>query len=475
MLTGLDYTNFIDTFKWFYSMKKIFILVFLVASCLAYLSFSGDYEKPFKLPPNPQPGGNAAIGYQYLVTGDYLKSGIPYNLFKLTVGNKKENYLGRTGDNEFVNYDFTALTAPNGEKIVAPNCLSCHGQVFDGELYVGLGNTFIDFSVGAAAPKMASFLLDRIISVDHDKYLAAKNFLQGTKALNGQLTTKVRGVNAADRLAGVLVSHRDPVTFAWSDQPLMEIGSEVIPTDVPAWWLLKKKNAMFYNGFGRGDFAKFLMASNLLTVTDTAEAREVYSHFNDVLAFLYTLQPPKYPKQINDQLAQTGKALFEDNCSKCHGTYGKDVFYPNLLIPESTIKTDSALFKANYSKPEMVNWFNNSWFTKGTNPAKLVPYEGYIAPPLDGVWITAPYLHNGSVPTLEALLNSKARPAYWTRDFKTPEYDYEKIGWKYTAEDKPKKKAYNTTIKGYGNYGHYFGDDLTNNERKAVIEYLKTL
>jgi hypothetical protein len=42
---------------------------------------------------------------------------------------------------------------------------------------------------------------------------------------------------------------------------------------------------MFYNGFGRGDFGKFLMASNLLTVNDTSESREVDSHFNDVLAF----------------------------------------------------------------------------------------------------------------------------------------------------------------------------------------------
>ena len=36
-------------------------------------------------------------------------------------------------------------------------------------------------------------------------------------------------------------------------------------------------------------------------------------------------------------------------------------------------------------------------------------------PPLDGVWATAPYLHNGSVPTLEAVLKSSDRPALWQR------------------------------------------------------------
>ena len=134
------------------------------------------------------------------------------------------------------------------------------------------------------------------------------------------------------------------------------------------------------------------------------------------------------------------------------------------------------MYKSNYSSTQFIDWFNNSWFTKGDHPARLEPFEGYIAPPLDGIWITAPYLHNGSVPTLEALLNSKIRPRYWSRDFGHPEYDYEHIGWKFKTEAQPNgTKVYNTDLKGYGNYGHYFGDVLTEEERKAVLEYLKTL
>jgi hypothetical protein len=134
------------------------------------------------------------------------------------------------------------------------------------------------------------------------------------------------------------------------------------------------------------------------------------------------------------------------------------------------------LNESNYQNSNMVDWFNNSWFGKGANPGKLVPYNGYIAPPLDGVWITAPYLHNGSVPTLDAVLNSRERPPYWTRDFSKTEYDYEKLGWKYMVPDKPgSKSCYNTKLPGYANTGHYFGDVLTDEERKAVLEYLKTL
>ena len=146
------------------------------------------------------------------------------------------------------------------------------------------------------------------------------------------------------------------------------------------------------------------------------------------------------------------------------------------MIPESTIKTDSFLFKSNYQNPQFVDWFNNSWFAKGDHPARLEPFNGYIAPPLDGIWITAPYFHNGSVPTLEGVLNSKLRPKYWSRDFDNLQYDYENVGWKYTTQDAPGgTTVYNTDLHGYGNYGHYFGDHLTNKERKAIIEYLKTL
>ena len=72
------------------------------------------------------------------------------------------------------------------------------------------------------------------------------------------------------------------------------------------------------------------------------------------------------------------------------------------------------------------------------------------------------------------MLNSKIRPVYWTRDFVKPEYDYEKIGWKYTVSQVP-GKHYNTTLPGYGNGGHLFGDKLSEQQRREVLEYLKTL
>ena len=446
------------------------------------LSFSSSIlffpeNEAVRIPPSKQRTGDTKAGYIYLTTGDYLRSGIPLSYFKMGFGKNTINYLNRDSFNKDIPYDYTVVHAPNGEPVVAPNCMQCHAQVFNGKLVMGLGNSTIDFTHGEKLdPKNAAAAEKLLKNLDPKKYDAAEPFLRVVKAIGGQLYTKVRGVNTADRLAALLASHRDPKTFRWSDRPMLEISDEVIPTDVPAWWMLKKKNAMFYNGFGRGDFGRFLMASNLLTVNDTSESREVDAHFNDVLAYINSIQPPPFPNPVNSTLVKQGGILFVEHCSKCHGSYGKEGKYPNLLIPESEIKTDSLLYKSNYQSYQFVEWFNNSWFAQGDHPARLEPFNGYIAPPLDGIWITAPYLHNGSVPDLESLLNSKERPEYWSRNFDSPEYDYDKLGWKYSVKDSAHgTTTYNTHLPGYGNYGHTYGDNLSSHERKAIIEYLKTL
>jgi mono/diheme cytochrome c family protein len=459
--------------------RPLLIVLFICLLCTLFTAFiqQTDPDEPVKIPASKQRKGNATKGYSYLTTGDYVKGGIPIDLFILAMGKNSANYLKRTGLNASISHEYTAVKAVNGENLVAPNCLQCHAQVFNGTLVMGMGNTFIDFSQGDKLNAQAYAMMENFLKKSSPKkYEASKPFLQVAKTIGPYLNTAVRGVNAADRLAGVLAAHRDPVTFTWSDTASMEIPKQVIPSDVPPWWLLKKKNAMFYNGFGRGDFGRFLMASNLLTVNDSSESRKVDEQIRHVLAFIYTLEAPKYSLPINKKLVNEGEKLFIDKCSKCHGTYGGEEEYPNLLIPQSIIKTDSFLHRSNYQNPQFVNWFNSSWFAMGDHPAKLQPFNGYISPPLDGIWCTAPYLHNGSIPTVEAVLNSKLRPVYWQRNFDNPEYDYEKLGWQFVVKDSSfNRTIYNTTLPGYGNYGHYFGDKLTDSDRKAVIEYLKTL
>ena len=458
-------------------MKKKAAVIICLAGMVLLASFkmgagSGD---PVFISGSEQRAGDAVKGYEYLTTGDFLKSGMPYEFFVFAVGEKSENLLNRTGKNAKVEHGYNVITNKDSIDIVIPTCLQCHSEKLEGKLIIGLGNSSADFTVARQQnSKLKALSMWQITAPK--KYKAAAPLIRSLVAINASIETEVQGVNPADKLAAALVAHRDPQTLVWSDKPLLKLPGQTIPTDVPAWWLLKKKNAMFYTGFGRGDFSKFLMMSNLLTVKDTGEAVEVSSHFGDVLAYIRSLQPPPYPKPINNGLALRGKEVFAANCQQCHGTYGEGGQYPNLLVPGSTIRTDSMLYLANQQGKQFIDWFNKSWFAQGANPARLEPSNGYVAPPLDGVWATAPYLHNGSVPTIEALLNSKLRPRYWTRDFSNTSYNYQRLGHNYEAKEKPDgKKYYNTDLPGYGNYGHYFGDALTDDERKAVIEYLKTL
>ncbi|WP_315817481.1 hypothetical protein [Paraflavitalea speifideaquila] len=130
-------------------MRTYFVLLLLLVSGFAFTTWIQVYNEydPVPIPPSTQRlGGDATKGYEYLITGDYVKGGIPYSAFVMGLGKDKRNFLQREGKNEKIPFEYTAVTASNGEILVAPNCLQCHAQVFEGQLYIGMGNTTIDFT-----------------------------------------------------------------------------------------------------------------------------------------------------------------------------------------------------------------------------------------------------------------------------------------------------------------------------------------
>lgn len=95
---------------------------------------------------------------------------------------------------------------------------------------------------------------------------------------------------------------------------------------------------------------------------------------------------------------------------------------------------------------------------------------GYKARPLNGVWATAPYLHNGSVPTLAELLKP---PAKRIKSFHVGSQDYDPVAVGF--KDDPSQPFFDTTADGNSNAGHDYGGKLTDAERKDLLEYLKSL
>ena len=461
------------------SKLKLILSLTVAIVILNAFSYLGDPPGTHSIQASKQRKGNAAEGYKYLIEGAYVGSGIPYEVYLAFGPRDSSNVLHRAGEAATIPPQFNLIENESGQKLVSPNCLTCHGEYLNGEFIVGLGNTSFDYRMDIrGGNNFLAGLIKNKYGENSAEWNSFKAFYNASRALAGNLKTEARGVNPADKLTAVLIAHRNPETLEWSDSLLLEIPEVMIPTDVPPWWLLKKKNAMFYTGIGRGDFSKFLMASSILTLQDSSEAARIDKVFPDVLEWINSIEAPSYPGKIDDKLAAKGKAVFEQNCSGCHGTYGEDKHYPNLMVDLDKIGTDAFLSRA-YTDSlyrNFINWYNASWFVKGENPGKLIIEEGYVAPPLDGIWASSPYFHNASVPDIYSVLNSSERPDYWRRSFDSYDYNYEKLGWNYEEFTSSENcNCYDTSLDAYGNQGHRFGDKLSHEQRMAVIEYLKTL
>jgi hypothetical protein len=345
---------------------------------------------------------------------------------------------------------------------VGIDCMLCHGGSIMGKSYVGLGNSTLDVQA----------IFEELSRAD---------------GLGGKLPftfSNVRGTSEAGGFGVYLLGFRNADLSLRT--PRKELGlHDDLCEDVPAWWLMKKKKTIYYTGATDARSARTLMQFMMHPLTTPKDFEKHEAAFRDISQYLASMEPPKYPFAIDKDKAAKGEDLFKSNCAKCHGAYGAKWTYPNKVIPIEEIGTDPTRYKgieAAYGKE-----YSESWFGKeagGPKPLRLT--NGYQAPPLDGIWATAPYLHNGSVPTLDGVLNSKARPKRYTRSFKTGEADYDKVkvGWKVTElRDPPDpklpaielRKIYDTSKPGRGNGGHTFGDDFTEEERAQIIEYLKTL
>lgn len=437
--------------------------------------------EPGEIPPAKQRPGDPEAGRRALLNRAVVTCGLPYSAYVASTGAPPPDYdlPGRAGRNAELPYQLTAHTADSGVELVTSNCLGCHSAPLNGELVIGLGNEFLDFT---GDPVMAVEAAGAYVEGEAEA-AEWQTWADRLAAIAPWSMTDTVGANPAQAITLALMAHRDPETLAWSDAPLMDLpDSDVLPVSVPPWWNVHKKHAMFYNGQGRGDHVGTMILASTTCTDSVAEAREIDRWFTDVAAYLATLEPPAYPWPIDQALADDGERVFNRECKECHGRYGRGEHYPNKLVALDEVGTDPLMAELAVDGAEdYIRWFERSFYGRHGD---AVPGRGYVAPPLDGVWATAPYLHNGAVPTIAVLLDSSTRPTYWRHDGAEPDYDQAALGWQYQALEQGREQfasleeqkwVYDTTRPGYGNQGHGFGDELTGPERTAVLEYLKTL
>lgn len=460
-------------------------MTLLLGACDGHTGHTGhtgvSKSRAGRVPADRQRPGDSQAGYEDLLNRPVVSCGLPYSAYKAGVGRPDPALLlpGRQGRNADLPYMLTVYRTGQGRELVSSNCLTCHAARFDGEFVMGLGNEFLDFTTDPLAQAVRWGAQIRGVAAIR-KW---RSWARRVDTLAPYMTTDTVGVNPADTLVLAVLAHRDPRTLAWSDKPLIEPPRDKpLPVSVPPWWNLRKKHALFYNAEGRGDHAR-LMAIAAAPCTDSVpQAAAIDAWLPDLLAYITALQAPRYPYPIDRDLADRGADLFAVACAACHGSYGQGARYPNRVIALRDIRTDPSLATAAYKDSDrFIRWFERSFYGE---LARIVPTLGYIAPPLDGVWATAPYLHNGSVPTIRALLDSKTRPKFWRFQGIPPAFDQQGVGWRYAAVPYGKVGAlswderdriYDTTLPGYSQLGHTYGDGLSALERSAILEYLKTL
>ncbi len=344
------------------------------------------------------------------------------------------------------------------------NCLSCHQGKVAGRVIPGVPNSLFALQTMMEEIRATKIIMDRKLTrMD----LASTVFPLGTT--NGTTNAVMFGVALmSGRDAKLNLTPRLPPPMTHHDH------------DAPAWWVFKKKTRLYCDGFspkGHRPLMQFMLTPE--NGPEVFTARE--ADFQVVYEWLESLEVPKYPFAIDEVLAQRGELVFNRNCAECHGTYGEHETYPNKIVPIELVDTDPVRLGA--LSPEHRRGFGLTWFADfGASPTIADP-GGYVAPPLDGIWASAPYFHNGSVPTLWHLLNSNERPKVWRRS--EDGYDQARVGVDIEVFDqvpeehsrigRERRKYFDTTKPGKSAQGHTFPDALDHDEKLALLEYLKTL
>jgi mono/diheme cytochrome c family protein len=268
-----------------------------------------------QVPPSTQREGDPEAGYRALVNAPYVGCGIPRDAYeRIASATAPEDLLpGREARNADLPYALTAHVNEDGVEIVSSNCLTCHAARFNGELIVGLGNEFADFTND---PRRTVNQAGAYVRGEAET-AAWSRWADRIEGIAPYIQTATVGVNPATNLTWALFAHRDPETLAWSKEPVIDPPpTDPLPISVPPWWGMSKKNAMFYTTIGRGDHARFMLLASMLCADSIEEAEAADAIAPDVRA--YHRQPGGAGLalwEIDAALAAEGEAIYAEGCA----------------------------------------------------------------------------------------------------------------------------------------------------------------
>lgn len=252
-------------------------------------------------------------------------------------------------------------------------------------------------------------------------------------------------------------------------------------SDFPSIFLQGPREGMQLHWDGNNDSLLERNLSAALGAGVTPETVDIESIMR-VADWLQELEPPAYPYRnitSNESDVESGCRIYQDNCADCHGYRDEDgyVFKGSKLgkvEPLQSVATDPARLDS-YTKAFSKQQLN---FFAGT-PYQFSHFKktnGYANSPLDGLWLRGPYLHNGSVPSLSALLMPPdQRPTSFLRGSMV--LDQKNGGFEASACNQQVEKGYtcyDVRERGNGNAGHVWGTDLEPGQKEQLVACLLT-
>ena len=247
------------------------------------------------------------------------------------------------------------------------------------------------------------------------------------------------------------------------------IDDVVGTVDLPSLWNQRMRARMWLHWDGNNDSVEERNKSAAIGAGATPDSLDLES-MQRIENWILDLKPPPYPvARIDQARGREGRRVWDQACASCHSVESPMVGQVTTL---ANVGTDPE--RLNSFTPELARGMNTIGEGKPWRFNHFRKTNGYANMPLDGVWLRAPYLHNGSVPTLRALLFPEERPAVFYRGYDV--YDWTNVGFVASGPEAAAGGVkFDTSLKGNSNAGHLYGAKLTREERELLLEYLKTL
>ena len=239
--------------------------------------------------------------------------------------------------------------------------------------------------------------------------------------------------------------------------------------DLPSLWNQRSRQGLWLHWDGNNDRVEERNKSAAIGAGATPKSLDLAS-MQRIADWALDLAPPAYPTaRIDAGRAAAGARVYAEACARCHAFDGAQVGQVTTIAEVGSDRERLDSFT-----PALAVAMNTIGRGRPWQFTRFRKTDGYANMPLDGLWLRAPYLHNGSVPDLRALLFPEERPTTFYRAYDV--YDWDRVGFVSNSADAARDGVrFDTALRGNGNAGHRYGTDLPAPEKLALLEYLKTL